>query len=184
MSKTITGALGALVFFIGTSGTARADGVGGLFGALFDGPSLKPPSNEDYVAECGACHLAFPPELLTAEAWGQVMGTLKKHFGDDVNLGSRQTKEVSGYLAANAAKTKRDEHSPAVGAKVGATHEPPRITDTAYFKARHNEVSARYVKANPKIGSFANCQACHLGADKGSFSEADLTIPKMEKAAR
>jgi hypothetical protein len=184
MNKTIAGALGASVLLIGTSGGARADGVGGLFGALFDGPSLKPPSSEDYVTECGSCHLAFPPELLTAEAWARVMGTLKNHFGDDVSLASHETKEVSSFLAANAAKTKRDEHSPAVGAKTGAAKEPPRITDTVYFQGRHNEISARYVKSNPKIGSFANCQACHLGADKGSFNEAELTIPKMEKALR
>jgi hypothetical protein len=55
--------------------------------------------------------------------------------------------------------------------------DPPRITQTRYFLRKHDEVPMRLVSGNPEIGSFSNCQACHVGAAKGSFDEDDVRIP-------
>jgi hypothetical protein len=55
--------------------------------------------------------------------------------------------------------------------------DPPRITQTRYFLRKHDEVPMRLVSGNPKIGSFSNCQACHVGAARGDFDEDDVRIP-------
>ena len=40
-------------------------------------------------AECGSCHAAFPPALLTAPAWRQVMGALDRHYGADASVDAK-----------------------------------------------------------------------------------------------
>ncbi|HYN79005.1 MAG TPA: cytochrome C [Lamprocystis sp. (in: g-proteobacteria)] len=180
MHKIFVGALSAPLLVIGTSGMALADNVGGLFGALFGGPTFAPMTNERYGAECSGCHVAFPPELLPADAWGRVIDTLKNHFGDNASLDPAATKELRGYLTANAGKGNSTKGPHAIAAKTPTSDNPPRITDTDYFHGRHNEISARFVKANSKIGSFANCQACHLDAAEGTYSEEKVIIPKKE----
>ena len=132
-------------------------------------------TNERYRTECGGCHFAYLPGLLPAASWGQVMDTLDKHFGDDATLEPAVKDELLAYLQTNAAdrgaKGKTRFTAPPAG------KEPPRITQTAYFTRKHDEVPGRQVKDNPKVGSFSNCQACHPKADKGSFEEDDVVIP-------
>jgi hypothetical protein len=55
---------------------------------------------------------------------------------------------------------------------------PLRLTETKLFTAMHHEVSSNFVKRNPKIQTFSNCQACHSTADKGDFSERRIRIPR------
>ena len=139
MHKIFAGALSAPLLVIGTSGIALADNVGGLFGALFGGPTFAPITNERYSAECSGCHVAFPPELLPADAWGRVIDSLKDHFGDNASLDPAATKELRGYLTANAEKGNSTKGPHAVAAKTPTSDNPPRITDTTYFHGRHNE---------------------------------------------
>jgi hypothetical protein len=182
MSKLVAEIVGApllAIGIIGVSGAAWADNAGGLFGALFGGPTFAPVTNQSYRSECGGCHLAFPPELLPADAWGRVMDSLKDHFGDDASLSPALTRELRGYLAANAGKGSSGSGPHAMAPGGTAKSGPPRITDTTYFHGRHNEISLRYVAGHPKIGSFANCQACHLDAAAGTYSEEKVTIPPM-----
>ncbi len=58
--------------------------------------------------------------------------------------------------------------------KVG---EPPRISTTAWFVRKHDEVRAE-VWRRPSVGSPANCLACHSGAEKGDFDEDRVKIPR------
>jgi len=43
---------------------------------------------------------------------------------------------------------------------------------------KHEEVPARLIRDNPKVGSLSNCAACHTRADTGSFSEREIDIPE------
>jgi hypothetical protein len=134
-------------------------------------------TNARYRAECGGCHFAYQPGLLPAAAWAQVMGTLDAHFGDDATLDAAVADELLAYLRANAADRNDRVRSRAFAARPIQGDGPPRITQTAYFQRKHDEVPARFVKGNPQVGSFSNCQSCHPDAEQGDFNEDQVAIP-------
>ncbi len=124
-------------------------------------------NNEKWKTECSACHLAYPPQLLPAESWRTMMTQLDKHFGADASLDAKTTAEISAFLQANAARTKRE-----------TTGKPPlRITETRWFKQEHDEVPAR-VWSSKSVKQPSNCAACHTQAERGDFSERSLRIPR------
>lgn len=124
-------------------------------------------TNAAWKAECSACHMAYPPGLLPASSWNTMMGSLDKHFGTDASLDDATMKEILPFLEANAAREPK---------KVSA--EPTlRITETAWFKHEHDEISAITWK-NPKIKSASNCAACHTQAEQGNFDEDTVRIPR------
>lgn len=135
------------------------------------------PENPTYVDECGACHLAYPPPLLPAASWNDVMANLDDHFGENAELPTETVDAIRGYLVDNAA----DSGSSRLGAKIlrgaRAGSAPLRITELAYFRAEHDEVPTRMVKDNPDVRSFSNCDACHSGAQRGVFDEDTVDIP-------
>lgn len=116
--------------------------------------------------ECGSCHLAYPPRLLPAAAWRQLLGRLDRHFGADASLSPERAALVRNYLEAHAS---REAAAPA-GAE-------PRITRLPWFEREHDEVPAE-VWRRPSVRSRGNCGACHPGAEQGSFEEHGIRIPK------
>ena len=54
---------------------------------------------------------------------------------------------------------------------------PLRITQTRWFAHEHGKLDAAVWKGE-KVGSAANCGACHRDADTGRFSEHDVRIPR------
>ena len=130
-------------------------------------------------AECGSCHTAFPPALMTAPAWRQVMGALDRHYGTDASIDAKTAAEIGAFLERNAG-TGRRAATPAAASKVaGAAAGPPlpRITGSAWFAKEHREVPASTI-ARKDVGSLANCAACHTAADRGDFSERALRVPR------
>ena len=118
---------------------------------------------------CAACHTAYPPGLLPAASWQRLMGGLGKHFGVDASLDEASTREISAWLSRHAGTYKR------------VTDAPPqdRITRSSWFLSKHNEREVPpAVWKRVSVGSPANCAACHTQADKGSFNERDIKIPK------
>lgn len=121
-----------------------------------------------YQSECAACHVAYPPQLLSAASWRAVMDGLPRHFGSDASLDPAAHAEILRYLEANAGR--RDP---------GAAGKPKlRITETRWFVHEHAEELPRNIWKNPAVKSAANCAACHTAADKGDFSERTLRLPK------
>ncbi len=134
-------------------------------GALAD-MRISTASNPAWKAECGSCHLAYPPSLLPADAWRAVMAGLDKHFGADASVDAKTAAEIGAFLEKHA------------GASRGKTAKPIlRITETAWFKHEHDEVGAA-VWRNPKVKTPVNCAACHRGAEQGNFDEHDIRLPK------
>lgn len=131
--------------------------------AAADKPRLPP--NPVYKAECGSCHVAYPPRLLPASSWQLLMQRLDRHFGTDASLDAGAREEIGRYLAANAG---RREPPPGV---------EPRITETRWFAKEHREVPAALWKS-ATVKSAANCGACHRRADDGDYSERTLRLPK------
>lgn len=115
--------------------------------AAADKPRLPP--DPTYKAECGSCHVAYPPGLLPAESWTQLMARLGRHFGSDASLDAKAHEDISRFLAANA------------GRRAAPAGAEPRITETRWFAKEHDEVQAM---KNP-----ADCAACHAGANEGRY---------------
>lgn len=128
-------------------------------------------NNATWQAECSTCHVAYPPNLLSAASWKAVMAGLDQHFGTDASVDTAAKTEITAFLEQNASKRRRDALTDAAG-------KPQlRITETAWFIREHDEVSAQTWK-RPQIKSAANCGACHSQAEKGDYSEHNIKIPK------
>lgn len=123
--------------------------------------------NDAWKAECGACHLAYPPQMLPASSWRALMSGLDKHFGTDASLDSRLAAEIAAFLERNApAQATKPSGKPVL-----------RITETRWFRREHEKVPASKWK-DPQVKSAANCVACHGGAEDGDYSEHNLKVPK------
>jgi hypothetical protein len=124
--------------------------------------------NAVWRAECGACHIAYLPSLLSAEQWREQMASLKRHFGTDASVDAAAAAEIGAFLQRNAGRARG-------GAP--ATSEPPRITRTKWFIDEHRGVRATDW-TSAAVKSAADCGACHQGADRGSFDEHAVRIPR------
>ena len=155
-----------------------AGGVSGwLFAGEHGGGGLPAVDHKAWRAECGACHTPFHPGLLPERSWRQLMGGLDRHFGENASLDAATAKTIADFLAANAADRSDARRARKVAAAIPAAQTPLRITETAWFERKHDELAAAVWK-KPSIGSRANCGACHPAADKGSFDEHAIRIPR------
>jgi nitrate/TMAO reductase-like tetraheme cytochrome c subunit len=134
-----------------------------VYAAKMTMPLAAPKS---YEAECASCHLAYPPGLLGQKNWQSIMSGLDKHFGTDASLDAKTQTEIAQWLIKNAATR----------AKYSAFAPENRITKTAWFIRKHDEVQLDVWK-RVGIKSPANCSACHADAVKGDFEEDRVQIP-------
>ena len=128
-----------------------------------------PVQNEMVSKECGACHMAFQPQMLPKRSWEKIMDGLSDHFGEDASLDDKASAEIRSYLVANAADGGWWSGKFMRGVKDHMT--PLRITEMPYWVREHNEeVPARAWK-DPKVKSKANCIACHPQANRGYYDD-------------
>jgi len=147
--------------------------------SVWPGPraDVRPVADATYANECGACHFAYQPGLLSAQAWSRIMDTLSVHYGDDASLEAPQAEAIRRYLLDNAADRASESRSRAFAAGPAAGNALPRITATNYFRREHYEIPARFVEGNKEVRSFSNCQACHRTAETGVYNEHLVMIP-------
>ncbi len=148
-------AAGALLLLAST--TAKAD------------ERYSPVRDQTVIKECGACHMAFQPQMLPKKSWELIMTGLPDHFGEDASLDPKTVNHIRTYLTDNAAD------SSWWGGKfmrgLTKTSAPLRITNTPYWVREHNEeVPARAWK-DPRVKSKANCLACHSRANNGDYDD-------------
>jgi hypothetical protein len=105
--------------------------------------------------------------MLPASSWQRLMQGLPEHFGTDASLDPATQKELSQWLDANAGTGKR----------VGEVPPQDRITRSAWFLRKHDDVAPATWK-RPAVKSPANCAACHTTADQGDFDERQIRIPR------
>lgn len=143
--------------------------------ALLLGPALaasaaggpRVPLLPQYQAECGACHVAYPPGLLPPASWQRLMSNLPRHYGVDASLDAATVGALSGWLQTHAGS----------GRRVAAAPPEDRITRSAWFVREHDEVPSATWKL-PAVKSAAHCAACHTQAHQGDFSERNIRIPR------
>jgi hypothetical protein len=119
-----------------------------------------------YVDECASCHVAYPPALLTAPGWQTMMAQLDKHYGVDASLDPKRRVAIADFLQKNASR--RDKHEAAT------TAQPPRLTQTAWFRKEHGTLPLKASKALP---AAAQCESCHTAAERGDYNESSLRLP-------
>ena len=123
-------------------------------------------TNAAWQAECGSCHVAYPPRLLPAQSWRTIMKSLDRHFGVDASVDTGATADIGAFLEANARREGSKRSDPAA----------LRITETGWFRHEHSGIAASMWK-RADVRSAANCGACHRGADNGDFSERNVRLP-------
>ena len=118
----------------------------------------SPPDNPKWKDECGSCHIAYPPILLTAENWQKLMGGLDKHFGANAILNTEDNKEILDFLQHNAGN----------GGKFSAPSL--QISKTPWFTRQHREISSHFW-SDRAVKSRSNCAVCHINAESGDWSK-------------
>ncbi len=131
------------------------------------GENLMRADNAAWKAECGSCHIAYPPQLLPAASWRRMMAQLDKHFGTDATLDPKAAADIGAFL----------ERSAGTGKRVRGAVDGMRITQTPWFVREHDELPAGAWR-RAAVGSAANCAACHTGAEQGDFRERGIRIPQ------
>jgi len=122
------------------------------------------------LKECGACHMAFPPQLLPARSWKKIMTGLSDHFGENADLAEPARAEITAYLVAHAADAPGTANGRLFLRGVDPSAVPLRITQMPFWKAAHSEVPAREFKS-AQVKSAANCLACHRSGGGGEGRE-------------
>jgi hypothetical protein len=148
-------------------------GVAGIAMALLlplanaDERRARSPANPAFLAECGSCHVPYPPKLLSAPAWRNLVNGLVRHFGVDASLDAETAAAIGSYLQANAASPRKVSPDPTI----------VRVTDSPRFVRKHAAIPASAWQS-PQVQSAANCGACHPDAREGRFGH-DARVPRF-----
>ena len=159
--------LPTLLFFaallcLAAAGPARAEG----------GAMVPPIDNPVVQKECGACHMAYAPQMLPTRSWQAIMGNLGDHFGENASLPAADGATILAYLVAHAGDAPSTANGRRFMRGILADATPLRITDTRFWKRGHSEISTASFGA-PNVKSKANCVACHSGAAAGQSGEEE-----------
>ncbi len=120
-------------------------------------------AEKEFLTECSACHIPYPPNFLPARSWNRIMDTLSNHFGEDASLDKKTAADIRAVLLKYSYKGRIRG--------VGPNDVPVRITSLPWFKAVHGNRVRNYVLSHPEIGSVSNCAGCHRGAANGRFED-------------
>ena len=121
--------------------------------------------------ECGACHIAYPPQFLPRRSWQKLVDTLADHFGENAELGEAERRAALEYLLANAADgPNAGREGRKFSASIPSAQTPLRITETPRWMREHRKVRAERWQ-DPKVKSKANCLACHSRAEQGFYDD-------------
>lgn len=147
-------------------------------GARAGRAAVLPPSEglTQYRAECGSCHLAYPPGMLPARSWSRILEGLGDHFGENAELSPAAVASLTDWLRKNAAESGTHPRSKKVLKSAQGT-TPLRISELRFIQREHAELAAA-VWQRPAVKTVANCGACHLDAEQWSFSEHRIEIPR------
>ncbi|MBF0282003.1 MAG: diheme cytochrome c [Zetaproteobacteria bacterium] len=157
------------------------EGEEGIFNIFSSRGGVQAFDNALYTSNCAECHFAYQPGLLPARSWKRLMDpkALADHFGENAELDEADRAEIEQMLVDNAADQSHYNRSIKIMRSLSANEAPLRITETPYFKRKHNEIPARAVKENKDVRSFSYCNKCHTQAARGSFDEHEVKIPNF-----
>jgi cytochrome b len=129
-------------------------------------------SDGTWVGECGGCHLAYHPSLLPARSWSKLFATQHSHFGEDLALEGDTLARLEAFAAAHAAERLESPVAWKMATTVERDAAPLRITETAFWRERHERVDAAAWKRVHR----SECGACHQDAARGTFAPAAIEV--------
>jgi cytochrome b len=132
--------------------------------------------NAQWRNECGSCHLAFHPSLLPSRSWKRIMAEQQQHFGADLGLDAPTSAALLAFLSENSADRHQTEPASKIDRSLKIESVPLRITETPYWLKKHSDIAATAWQL-PQVKSKANCAACHLDAEAGTFEDAAMRLP-------
>jgi cytochrome b len=135
------------------------------------------PDSKAWRDECGSCHTAYHPTLLPARSWKALMDRQQDHFGENLGLDEATIARILDFLQENSAETGMTEPAYKISRSIPADQTPLRITETGYWLDKHQDIDIGVWK-HPKVGSKANCGACHLDAEQGTYEDAAMRLPR------
>jgi Dihaem cytochrome c len=110
-------------------------------------------TNAAWQDECGCCHMAFPPALLSKGDWQRPMQGLDTHFGVNASMDPKMRDEIGAFLERNAASS------------WGHSADSMRITETDWFVRKHQGPIRMMMKG--RVQNLVDCAACHKGPGTG-----------------
>ena len=87
--------------------------------------------NPTYREHCGACHLAYQPELLPSGSWEKILTGVDDHFGEVVEVDADSKNVIARYLKSNGAENSSAERAVKIMRSLGK-EMPLRITEIPY----------------------------------------------------
>ncbi|MGZ8204005.1 MAG: cytochrome b/b6 domain-containing protein [Burkholderiales bacterium] len=135
------------------------------------------PDNKAWRDECSSCHVAYHPTLLPARSWKALMDRQDDHFGEKLGLDEATVTGILDFLQRNSAETGMTEPAYKINRSIPADQTPLRITETGYWIEKHRDVGDSVWK-HSKVRSKANCGACHLDAEQGTYEDAAMRLPR------
>ena len=123
-----------------------------------------------YEEECGACHLAYPPQLLPESAWHNVMDTLEDHFGESAELDAATSAENMNYLSEYALGKGAPSRMSQMMRNL-PEELPLRITEYPAFINAHELVKQQLDIEQFDEGFLSPCADCHRQAGSGLFDK-------------
>jgi mono/diheme cytochrome c family protein len=88
---------------------------------------------------------------------------------------------VLAFMVGNAAESSPTEAAFKMNRSIAAATTPLRVTEAPYWIDKHAGIAAA-VYLQPQVKSKANCGACHLDAEAGTFEDAAMHIPRASAA--
>ncbi len=139
--------------------------------------AFPPITSEDLRFECGDCHLVYQPQMLPERSWRRLIGGLSDHFGEELEIDPDTARELLAYLTSNAADASSRKQARKFLRDLAEDDTPMRITDTPRWRKKHRELPKR-VWSDERIAFKGQCEACHTGAERGSYDEDEgLRVP-------
>lgn len=141
---------------------------------------VAPVTNDLYLRECGACHMAYQPGLLPARTWQALLSGLDKHFNENAELEAADLKKIRSYVIQNSADNSNFAISVKIMKYLGAADNPIKIMDVPYMAKKHRVLENRLDKQNGKVSiKLSRCEDCHSHAAKGSYVATELRMPSF-----
>lgn len=147
----------------------------GGYGVLVNALEGAPQYVQDplYIEECGACHLAYAPDLLPVASWRKIMASLEDHFGDNAELDEETAAHIGAYLEANGLSRSRPSRMSRL--LRGLPDDPPlRITELPAFESMHYMIPRELEVAELAEGFLSPCADCHKEAALGIYDAERL----------
>lgn len=157
---------------------ARADVADNSRGFFSRQKEFQPVSSPAYQEECSSCHFAYPPGLLPEASWKKLFApaALTDHFGENIEMKESLRTELLDYARSQSAERSDAKRARKVLASLAGA-APIKISEIPYIRRKHLEIPSEQLQGNPKVGSIAQCDACHTEAAQGSFDDDSVVIP-------